>query len=315
MDRIYDNIILGAGPAGLAAAIYSGRARVDTLLIEQGQIGGQVAVTNDIQNYPGQIVEGESGPDLVERMIQQADKFGAERVMDTIQSVELKDEVKVVHGLEGDYRGRNIIIATGSQPRHIGCKNEDKFIGKGISFCATCDANFFEDFDVYVVGGGDAAVEEALYLTKFARKVTLIHRRDKLRATESIQERAFASDKLDFIWDSVVEEVDGDPILNKMVLRNVKTDEKQVIEADPDDGLFGLFAFVGHIPNTDLFKDQIDLSERGYILTDENMQTNIPGIYAAGDVREKDFRQVVTAAADGAIAALMVERSLSEYGK
>lgn len=313
MKKIYDNIILGAGPAGLSAAIYSGRARVDTLLIEKDLVGGQVADTNDIQNYPGQMVEGESGPDLVDRMSRQVDKFGADRVTDTIQSMDLEGEVKVLHGVNGDYKGRNVILATGSYSRKMGCENEDKFIGKGISFCATCDANFFEDFDVYVVGGGDSAVEEAIYLTKFAKKVTIIHRRDKLRATESIQERAFSNDKLDFIWDSVVEEVDGDPILNKMVLKNVKTGEKQVIEADPEDGLFGLFVFIGHLPNTDLFKDQVKLSERGYVLTDENMQTNIPGVYAAGDVREKAFRQVVTACADGAIAALMVEKSLTEY--
>ena len=313
MEKVYDNIILGAGPAGLSAAIYSGRARVDTLLIQEAQVGGQVADTNDIQNYPGQMVEGESGPDLVDRMSRQVDRFGADRVTDTIQSVDLQGEIKVLHGLEGDYRGKNVILATGSHPRRIGCKNEDKFIGKGISFCATCDANFFEDYEIYVVGGGDAAVEEAIYLTRFAKKVTIIHRRDKLRATESIQERAFSNDKLDFIWDSVVEEVEGDPILNKMVVRNVKTDEKKVIEADPDDGLFGLFVFIGHLPNTDLFKDQVNLSERGYVVTDENMQTNIPGVYAAGDVREKAFRQVVTACADGAIAALMVEKSLTEY--
>lgn len=313
MEKVYDNIILGAGPAGLSAAIYSGRARVDTLLIQEAQVGGQVADTNDIQNYPGQMVEGESGPDLVDRMSRQVDRFGADRVTDTIQSVDLQGEIKVLHGLEGDYRGKNVILATGSHPRRIGCKNEDKFIGKGISFCATCDANFFEDYEIYVVGGGDAAVEEAIYLTKFAKKVTIIHRRDKLRATESIQERAFSNDKLDFIWDSVVEEVEGDPILNKMVVRNVKTDEKKVIEADRDDGLFGLFVFIGHLPNTDLFKDQVNLSERGYVVTDENMQTNVPGVYAAGDVREKAFRQVVTACADGAIAALMVEKSLTEY--
>ena len=227
MEKVYDNIILGAGPAGLSAAIYSGRARVDTLLIQEAQVGGQVADTNDIQNYPGQMVEGESGPDLVDRMSRQVDRFGADRVTDTIQSVDLQGEIKVLHGLEGDYRGKNVILATGSHPRRIGCKNEDKFIGKGISFCATCDANFFEDYEIYVVGGGDAAVEEAIYLTRFAKKVTIIHRRDKLRATESIQERAFSNDKLDFIWDSVVEEVEGDPILNKMVVRNVKTDEKK----------------------------------------------------------------------------------------
>lgn len=184
-------------------------------------------------------------------------------------------------------------------------------MGKGISFCATCDANFFEDFEVFVVGGGDSAVEEAMYLTKFARKVSIIHRRDELRAAKSIQEKAFKNPKMNFIWDTVVEEVDGDELLSKMVLKNVKTGELTTYEADEDDGLFGLFGFIGMIPNSGLFEGIIDM-DRGYIKTDDNMHTNIPGVYAAGDIRVKSLRQVVTAAADGAIAAMQAEKYLAE---
>ena len=311
MNNIYDVVILGAGPAGLAAGLYAGRSCLKTLIIEKGQDGGQIAITDEIENYPGQIVEGESGPSLIARMSEQAKKFGAERVSDVIKSVELEGEVKKLVGAKGEYYGKTVILATGAFPRPIGCKNEGKFVGKGISFCATCDANFFEDFEVFVVGGGDSAVEEAMYLTKFARKVSIIHRRDELRAAKSIQEKAFKNPKMNFIWDTVVDEVDGDELLNKMVLRNVKTGELTTYEADEEDGLFGLFGFIGMIPNSGLFEGIIDM-ERGYIKTDDNMHTNIPGVYAAGDIRVKSLRQVVTAAADGAIAAMQAEKYLAE---
>lgn len=311
MNNIYDVIILGAGPAGLAAGLYAGRSCLKTLIIEKGQDGGQIAITDDIENYPGCNVEEESGPSLMARFTAQAAKFGAERVSDTIKEVQLEGKVKKLIGVNGEYEGKVVILATGAFPRPIGCKNEGKFVGKGISFCATCDANFFEDFEVYVVGGGDSAVEEAMYLTKFARKVTLIHRRDELRAAKSIQEKAFKNPKMHFIWDTVVDEVDGDELLNKMILKNVKTGELTTIEADPDDGLFGLFGFIGMVPNSTLFEGIIDM-ERGYIKTDENMHTNIEGVYAAGDIRVKSLRQVVTAAADGAIAAMQAEKYLAE---
>ena len=311
MNNIYDVVILGAGPAGLAAGLYAGRSCLKTLIIEKGQDGGQIAITDEIENYPGQIVEGESGPSLIARMSEQAKKFGAERVSDVIKSVELEGEVKKLVGAKGEYLGKTVILATGAFPRPIGCKNEGKFVGKGISFCATCDANFFEDFEVFVVGGGDSAVEEAMYLTKFARKVSIIHRRDELRAAKSIQEKAFKNPKMNFIWDTVVEEVDGDELLNKMVLKNVKTGELTTYEADEEDGQFGLFGFIGMIPNSGLFEGIIDM-ERGYIKTDDNMHTNIPGVYAAGDIRVKSLRQVVTAAADGAIAAMQAEKYLAE---
>ena len=312
MENVYDVIILGAGPAGLSAGLYAGRSNLKALIIERGQDGGQIAITNEIENYPGQIVEEESGPSLIARMTAQAEKFGCERVSDTVTAVELEGEVKKIVGKKGEYFAKAVILATGAHSRPIGCKNEAQFVGKGISFCATCDANFFSDLEVYVVGGGDSAVEEAMYLTNFARKVTIIHRRDELRAAKSIQDKAFANPKLDFMWDSVVEEVGGDEgVLAKMWVKNVKTDEITEIEADEDDGLFGLFGFIGFLPNTDLFEGQVEM-EKNYIVTDDNMCTNIPGVYAAGDLRKKSLRQVVTAAADGAIAATQVYKYLNE---
>ena len=312
MSKVYDVIILGAGPAGLAAGLYAGRSRLSTLIIEKGQDGGQIAITDEIENYPGQMVEGESGPSLIARMTEQAKKFGAERCSDVIKSVDLTGEVKKLVGNKGEYEAKCVIVATGAFPKPIGCENEGKFTGKGISFCATCDAAFFEDFEVYVVGGGDSAVEEAMYLTKFARKVTIIHRRDELRAAKSIQEKAFANPKIAFMWDSVVVRVDGDDLLSSMTVKNVKTGELTVVEADEEDGLFGLFGFIGYNPNSKLFEGMLEM-ENGYIRTDDNMHTNIPGVFAAGDIRVKSLRQVVTAAADGAIAAMQAEHYISSH--
>lgn len=310
MSKIYDVIVLGAGPAGLTAGLYSGRARLSTLVIEKGQDGGQIAITNEIENYPGQ-VEGDSGPSLIARMTKQCEHFGVERVSDMIKEVQLTGPVKKLVGVKGEYEAKCVIIATGAFPRPIGCKNEGKFVGKGISFCATCDASFFQDLEVYVVGGGDAAVEEAMYLTKFARKVTIIHRRDELRAAKSIQEKAFKNEKLHFMWNTVVDEVDGeDEILSKMIVKNTKTGELTTIEADEDDGLFGLFGFIGLLPKSDLFEGVIDM-DKGYIKTDDNMHTNVEGVFAAGDIRVKSLRQVVTAAADGAIAAMQAEKYIA----
>ena len=218
MSKIYDVIILGAGPAGLAAGLYAGRSRLSTLIIEKGKDGGQIAITDEIENYPGQIVEGESGPSLIARMTEQAEKFGAERVTDVINAVELDGDVKKLKSAKAEYLGKTVIIATGAFARPIGCKNEKEFMGKGISYCATCDANFFEDFEVFVVGGGDSAVEEAMYLTKFARKVTIIHRRDALRAAKSIKEKAFQNDKLQLLWNTVVEEGYGTHIFSAMTI-------------------------------------------------------------------------------------------------
>ena len=300
---LYDVIILGAGPAGLSAALYAGRACLKTLLIEKAMPGGQITLTNDIENYPGQLLEGESGFSLTERMSQQADRFGVERAYDEITAIDLSGDEKVLTGASGEYRAKTVIIATGAHPKPIGCENEAQFTGRGISFCATCDGAFFRDLDVYVVGGGDSAVEEAVYLTRFARKVTIIHRRDQLRAVKSIQDKAFANGKIGFMWNTVVEKVDGEMALSEMTVRNVITGETSVIRASEEDGMFGLFGFVGYAPNTALFEGKVDM-DKGYIVTDEDMYTSIPGVFAAGDLRVKSLRQVITAAADGAIAAM-----------
>ncbi len=308
---LYDVIILGAGPAGLSAALYAGRACLKTLLIEKAMPGGQITLTNDIENYPGQLLEGESGFSLTERMSQQADKFGVERAFDEITDVDFSGEEKVLTGHSGEYRAKTVILATGAHPKPIGCENEEKFTGRGISFCATCDGMFFRNMDVYVVGGGDSAVEEAIFLTRFARKVTIIHRRDQLRAVKTIQERAFSNEKIDFLWNTVVEKVDGDDALAEMTVRNVLTSETTVIRANEADGTFGLFGFVGFAPNTALFEGKVDM-ERGYIVTDEDMHTSVPGVFAAGDLRVKSLRQVITAAADGAIAAMQCAKYIEE---
>ena len=312
MDHIYDVIILGAGPAGLSAGLYAGRSRLDTLIIEKGQAGGQIINTDEIENYPGQIVEGETGVSLVRRMYEQTEQFGAEHVRDTITDVELNGEIKVLTGEKDTYQAKNIIIATGAYARPIGCKGEQEYKGRGISYCATCDANFFTDLEVYVAGGGDAAVEEALYLTKFARKVTIIHRRDELRAAKSIQEKAFANEKIHFMWDSVVEEIKGDGLVESMIVKNVKTGATSEVKADEEDGTFGIFVFIGFKPNSELFKDKVAMNEAGYLLTDDDMKTNIPGVFAAGDIRKKSLRQVVTATADGAIAAVQAGKYIEE---
>lgn len=309
MSKVYDLIIIGAGPAGLTAGLYAGRARIDTLIIEKSKDGGQIAITDEIENYPGALEE-ETGPSLIARMSEQVKKFGAERVSDNITKVELAGDVKKIYGDKGEYHGKTVIIATGANPKPIGCPGEKEYAGKGVSYCATCDGAFFEDFEVYVVGGGDSAVEEAMYLTRFARKVTIIHRRDELRAAKSIQEKAFKNEKIDFMWDSGVIEVKGeDGIMTSMIVQNLKTGEKKEIFADEEDGIFGLFVFIGFDPTTALFEGQVDM-DRGYVISDENMKTNVPGVFVAGDCRIKSLRQVVTAAADGAIAATQVEKYL-----
>lgn len=301
MDKVYDIIVLGAGPAGLTAASYAGRARMDTLLIEGTKDGGQIVITNEIENYPGSLEE-ESGPSLIARMTKQVEKFGADRVTDTIVDVELEGKVKHLKGNHGDYYAKAVVIATGASPRPIGCPGEKEFTGKGVSYCATCDANFFEDFEVYVVGGGDSAVEEAMYLTKFARKVTLIHRRDELRAAKSIQEKAFANPKMAFMWNTTIEEIKGDGVVTSMIVKDTKTGETKEIFADEDDGTFGIFVFVGFDPKSQLFEGKLEMENR-YIVTDKYMHTSVPGVFAAGDVIVKHLRQVVTACGDGAVAA------------
>ena len=304
--KLYDIAIIGSGPAGLTAGIYAGRARLKTIIIEKEQAGGQIVQTEEVENYPGAL-EGDTGPDIVNRMVEQTKKFGVEKVSAEITDVELEGDIKILKSKDGEYRAKSIIIATGAEPRFLGCPGEKEFIGKGVSYCATCDGAFFEDLEIYVIGGGDTAVEEAIFLTKFARKVYVVHRRNELRAAKSIQEKAFENKKIEFIWDSTVEEIKGDGIVNGIVLKNKKTGEIQDIKAQ--DSMMGVFIFVGYKPITKLFEGKLEM-ERGYIKTDEDMKTSISGVYAAGDARVKNLRQVVTATADGAIAAVHAEKYL-----
>ncbi|TFZ41182.1 thioredoxin-disulfide reductase [Soehngenia longivitae] len=307
---LYDVVIIGAGPAGLSAGLYAARARLNTLIIEKDVAGGQIVTTEEVANYPGSI-ENATGPSLVARMVEQAESFGAKRTTDTIKSVDFSGKIKVLKGEKADYETKTVIIATGATPKKIGCPGEKELTGRGVSYCATCDGAFFEDLEVFVVGGGDAAVEEAMFLTKFARKVTIIHRRDSLRAAKSIQEKAFANEKIHFMWDTVITELRGDELLESMVVKNLKTGEEKEIFADENDGTFGVFVFVGYDPATQLFEGIINM-EKGYIITDDKMATNIPGVFAAGDNRVKPLRQVVTATSDGAIAATQAEKYIEE---
>ncbi|MBQ4371240.1 MAG: thioredoxin-disulfide reductase [Firmicutes bacterium] len=308
--KSYDVIIIGGGPAGFSAGIYAGRAKLSTLIIEGLQEGGQIVQTSEIANYPGSLPV-ESGASLAERMCSQAQNFGCELARDTITGVELEGPLKRLTGEKDSYECRALIIATGASPSKIGCPGEQEFTGMGVSYCATCDGAFFEGLPVYVVGGGDAAVEEALYLTRFARKVTLIHRRDRLRAALSIQEKAFAEPKLDFIWNSRVKEISGGFSVDRIVLEDVRDGKLTEIKASEEDGMLGLFVFVGFTPATGIFEGKLGM-EKGYILTDEDMRTSVPGVFAAGDCRKKSLRQVVTAASDGAIAGWAASKYIDE---
>lgn len=305
MSDLYDCVIIGGGPAGLSAGIYASRSRMNTLLIERAKYGGQATTTDELENYPGS-VEDCTGTSLSQRMKSQAMNFGTKFVKDEIIDVDLDGEVKVIKGKNDKYEARTVIIATGANPRLSGFKNEKELRGRGISYCATCDADFFTDLDVAVVGGGDSAITEAIYLTKFAEHVTVIHRRDELRAVKSLQEKAFANDKISFIWNSTVEEAVGDEILEELVIKNKITGEKSKLKVN------GCFVFVGYNPISELFKGKVSMDEREYIITDEDMRTNIPGVFAAGDIRKKSLRQVITAAADGAIAATTAEKYIEE---
>lgn len=301
MDKIYDVIIIGAGPAGLTAGLYAGRAGLETLIIEKDEEGGQISQTAEIENYPGSMEE-ESGYSLTERMSKQAGDFGAVIIKDTVKEISPKWEIKTIKCEKKDYMAKTVIIAAGTTPVNIGCPGEKELTGKGISYCATCDGAFFQDMDVYVVGGGNSAVEEAIYLTRYAKKVTVIHRREKLRAEKPIQKKAFANEKIGFMWNSVVKELKGDGFLEAIITENIISGEKTEIKADGEDSSIGLFVFIGSDPKTEIFAKHLK-TERGYIVTNDDMETEIPGVYAAGDIRAKNLRQVITAAADGAIAA------------
>ncbi|MCL1992713.1 MAG: thioredoxin-disulfide reductase [Spirochaetes bacterium] len=310
---MYDIAVIGAGPAGLAAGLYAARAKLNVAIFEKLGEGGQLAITADIENYPG-AQEGVTGAELAHRMKEQALHFGAKIVKDTINAVELAGKVKKITGAKERYEAKTVIIANGGKARPIGCPGEAELAGKGVSYCATCDANFFQDLEVFVIGGGDSALDEAMYLTKFARKVYIVHRRDEFRAAKSIQEKALKNPKIEVVWDSVVQEIKGDGVVESIVLKNVKTGEIKEHPASEDDGTFGIFPFIGFDPVSEIYKGQVTMDGSGYIVADENMKTNLPGVFAAGDIRVKALRQVVTAAADGAIAAVMAEKYI-EHGE
>ncbi len=311
MSKIYDVIVVGSGPAGLAAGIYAARAKMSALIIEKNKAGGQIATTEEVANYPGGLEE-ESGPTLIARMVKQVELFGAEKVKDTVVDVDFDSDIKVVKCENAEYQAKAVILATGASPRKLGCPGEQELTGKGVSYCATCDGDFFTDLEVYAVGGGDTACEESMFLTKFAKKVTLIHRGSELTSAKSIQEKVLNHDKVDVIFDSEIVEIKGDGIVESIMVKNKKTGEVKEINAPEEDGTFGVFVFVGYIPQTEVFKGKIELDQRGYITTDLDMKTNVEGVYAAGDVRQKSLRQVVTAVADGAIAAVQVEKYIEE---
>lgn len=298
-----DLIIIGSGPAALSAAIYSGRAKLSPLLITGKEIGGRMAWSESIENYPG-FPKG-SGFELAQLMRQQAERFGAELLMDEVVSVDLSLRPFKLRTHGGEYQAEALIIATGTSARRLGVPGEEDFIGRGVSFCATCDGFFYHGQTVVVVGGGNAAAKEALFLTKFASKVYMVHRGDSLRAEEMIQDQVVASDKIQPIWDTVVTEVMGNGDVTGVGLKNVNTGEESTLEAQ------GVFIFVGSLPNSDLFKGQLELDEVGRIVTDERQRTSVEGVFAAGDVQEKIARQIATAVGSGARAAMQAEEFLA----
>ncbi len=303
--RSYDVVIIGGGPAGLTAGIYTARARLSTLLIEKMAIGGQITNAEQVENFPG-FTEGISGLELTDKMHRQATKFGMETLNAEVTGFELKKDEKMVKTSEGDYTTRVVIIAGGSKRVLMGVPGEAEYTGKGVSYCATCDAPFFTDQPTAVVGGSDTALTEALHLAQFASKVIVIHRRDQLRATAILQERAFAEPKIEFLWDTVVEGVEGDTFVTKLKLNNVKTGEKSTLD------LSGVFVSIGYKPDTDYLKDIMPLDAAGHIVTNDKMETEIPGVFAAGDIRLDSARQAITAAGDGATAAVYAHRFLTE---
>ena len=308
-EIIYDAIIIGGGPAGLTAGIYLSRARMDTLLIEKAMPGGQAILTEIIENYPG-FPHGITGPELMQKMEEQAVRFGLK--IEYGEAVEFKikgdaeDKVKIIKINNQEYKTLTIILASGAEASKLGVLGEEKLRGRGVSYCATCDAPFFKDQKIVVVGGGDTAIEEALYLTKFVREVTIIHRRDRLRATKILQERVFANKKINLAWDSVVTKVLGKEKVEGILIQNKKIGKEKEIPCQ------GVFIFVGYVPNSKFLKELVKLDKRGYILTNDNMMTSQEGIYACGDVRKKILRQVVTACGEGATAAFAAQKYIEE---
>ena len=298
-----DVIIIGSGPAGLTAAVYTARADLHPLMIEGVEAGGQLMLTTDVENYPG-FVDGIMGPELMERMRKQAARFGTEILTDNVTSVDLSKSPFTVKTAAEEFTARALIISTGASAKMLGVPGEKELLGHGVSTCATCDGFFFKEQEIVMVGGGDSAMEEAIFLTKFASKVTIVHRRDSLRASKIMQDRAFANEKIDFVWDSVVTEIFGNGKVAGARIKNLKTGEETELPAG------GVFVAIGHTPNTSLFEGQLDLSG-GYIVTEgETTQTSVPGVFGAGDVVDHRYRQAITAAGMGCMAAIDAERYL-----
>ncbi|HEQ9219198.1 thioredoxin-disulfide reductase [Streptococcus pyogenes] len=303
---MYDTLIIGSGPAGMTAALYAARSNLSVAIIEQGAPGGQMNNTFDIENYPG--YDHISGPELAMKMYQPLEKFNVENIYGIVQKIENFGDYKYVLTEDASYEAKTVIIATGAKYRVLGVPGEEYYTSRGVSYCAVCDGAFFRDQDLLVVGGGDSAVEEAIYLTQFAKKVTVVHRRDQLRAQKILQDRAFANDKVDFIWDSVVKEIQGNDIkVSNVLIENVKTGQVT------DHAFGGVFIYVGMNPVTDMVKDLEITDSEGWIITDDHMRTSIPGIFAIGDVRQKDLRQITTAVGDGAIAGQGVYHYLESF--
>jgi len=305
MKETLDVVIIGAGPAGLAGAVYTGRARLNTLILEKGMPGGQILLTDFVENYPG-FPEGVVPFELMENFRKHAEKFGAKIETDEVKKIQKQGDLWQVFGVKGEYPARAVIIATGSVYRKLGVPGETKLTGRGVSYCATCDGAFFKDKDIAVVGGGDNALTEALFLTKFCRMVKVIHRRDQFRAVKILQERIFANDKTEVLWDSVVEEISGEDRVESITIKNVKDNKTSKLKLD------GLFVSIGMDPNSEFVKGLVDLDEWGEIKVSQNMSTSQPGIFAAGDVTDACPEQMATAVGTGVVAALAVDEYLSK---
>ncbi|MCL0053295.1 thioredoxin-disulfide reductase [Dehalococcoidales bacterium] len=301
----YELIIIGGGPAGLSAGLYASRARLNCLLIEKGLVGGQIVNAERVENYPG-FPQGISGVELGQLMHQQATKYGLKTIIAEVTGIELEGEQKIVKTTKGNFTAKAVIIASGSQRYKLGIPGEEEFTGKGVSYCATCDAAFFKEQSVVVIGGSDAAITEALHLAKFASKVIVIHRRNQLRASRFLQEKALAEPKIEFLWNTVVDEIEGKESVKRIKLRQVITGEKSTLE------IAGVFISIGLKPNTDYLKGILPLDATGHIITNDRMETEIPGIFAAGNIRCNSARQAITAAGDGATAAIYAEKFISQ---